>query len=164
MNNIVFNFDNHKVRTCQINGDPMFCASDVGIVLELTNVYRQIREFSEGVHTVQTPTPGGIQDVIYIDEPSLYALIFKSRKKRAKEFRKWVFSEVLPSIRKTGKYEISKSLKTISTKQRNFLTEMWTDHGCTKPYHYSNLTKEEILTLSALESMEVVTAYENPTK
>lgn len=57
----------------------------------------------KGVHTVGTL--GGVQEMLIVSESGMYALVFKSRKPAAKRFRKWVTSEVLPSIRKTGKYQ-----------------------------------------------------------
>ncbi|EGP02427.1 hypothetical protein AAUPMG_12896, partial [Pasteurella multocida subsp. multocida str. Anand1_goat] len=53
-----------------------------------------------------TLTAGGTQSMIYINEPNLYRLIIKSRKPEAEPFETWVFEEVLPQIRKTGKYEV----------------------------------------------------------
>lgn len=56
----------------------------------------------KGAHIVRTP--GGEQEVTIINESGLYSLILRSRKPSAKRFKKWVTSEVLPSIRKTGRY------------------------------------------------------------
>ena len=64
----------------------------------------------------------------FINEGALYQLIFRSRKKTAKEFKKWVTHEVLPSIRKTGKYSIPEKLKIKSTKARNSMTKEWKRH------------------------------------
>lgn len=56
----------------------------------------------KGVNTIDTP--GGKQEISIVSESGLYALIFKSRRPEAKKFRRWVTSEVLPAIRKTGSY------------------------------------------------------------
>mgnify|MGYP002511605032 CR=1 FL=1 len=58
----------------------------------------------KGVHTIPTLTAGGIQNLLYINEPNLYRTIFQSRKEAAERFTDWVTSEVLPSIRQTGNY------------------------------------------------------------
>ncbi|MBR1602194.1 MAG: hypothetical protein IJ667_02000, partial [Synergistaceae bacterium] len=52
-------------------------------------------------------TPGGMQDMTIVSESGLYTLIMRSNKPEAKRFRKWVTSEVLPSIRKTGSYSVN---------------------------------------------------------
>ena len=71
--------------------------------------------------------------IIIINESGLYELLFKSRKKEAIAFRDWIFEEVLPSIRKTGKYSIPDKLSKKSKEDRNLLTSSWKDHGITKP-------------------------------
>lgn len=176
----IFQYEKINVRTAFNGDDILFCINDVGRVLGLSNPYRQVKDFKEGVHTMHTLTNGGMQDIIYINEPCLYELIFKSRKQNAVKFKKWIFSEVLPSIRKTGEYSIKPSLKKLSTESRNALTDMWKEHGCDKPYHYSNLTKKEykllfdddkkrksnmtkgeILALNALESMEALSLFKS---
>ena len=121
MNDVTtFNFRSHNVRMVIRNGEPWFVAKDVCAVLELGNTTEALRPLeddekmtlsnSEG-HSGQR---GGAQFLTVISESGLYALIFKSRKPEAKEFRKWVTSEVLPSIRKTGKYE-AQSAVPVST-------------------------------------------------
>ena len=61
---------------------------------------------SGGVAKRDTPTKSAVQEMTFINEPNLYRLIIKSRKPEAEPFEAWVFEEVLPQIRKTGKYEI----------------------------------------------------------
>ena len=176
MKDIIKKFRNKDIRIQVIDGEPFFCASDVGAVLELSNVYRQIREFTKGVHTMHTLTAGGEQNIIYIDEPNLYRLIFKSRKKEAKAFQDWVFDEVLPQIRKTGKYSIPQNIKKLSTHNRNILTDAWKECGIEKKHHFIQLTLQEykalgidkkkkemsrgeVLLLSAMESMEALKLF-----
>ena len=106
-NNQVFNFGDHEVRTVIKEGEPWFVAKDVCSVLELTNNREAISRLDEdekGVNTVYTL--GGNQNLTTINESGLYSLILTSRKPEAKAFKKWVTSEVLPSIRKQGKYEV----------------------------------------------------------
>lgn len=111
INNQVFNFGDYQVRTVIKEGEPWFVAKDVCSVLELTNNREAISRLDEdekGVNTVYTL--GGNQNLTIINESGLYSLILTSRKPEAKAFKKWVTSEVLPSIRKQGKYEVKPSI------------------------------------------------------
>lgn len=94
-----------QVRVIMQNGEPWFVAKDVCSILEIANSRDAVASLDadeKGVATVDTP--GGKQEMATVSESGLYALIFKSRKLEAKAFRKWVTSEVLPAIRKTGGY------------------------------------------------------------
>lgn len=100
-----FNFGAAPVRVIEINNEPWFVASDVGAVLQIANIRSSIScldEDEKGVYSIDTL--GGKQETGIISESGLYTLILKSRRPEAKPFRKWVTSEVLPSIRKTGSY------------------------------------------------------------
>ena len=105
----VFNSEEFgNVRTVIVNDEPMFCLADVCRALEITNVGNVKQRLSEkGIHTVDTLTNGGTQKMVYINEPNLYKTIFQSRKASAERFTDWVTSEVLPSIRKTGSYNMN---------------------------------------------------------
>lgn len=101
-----FDFDEDILRVIDRDGEPWFVAKDLCRILDLENVARTVSRLDEderGVTTVNTP--GGNQEMTIVSESGLYALIFTSRKPEAKRFRKWVTSEVLPSIRRTGRYE-----------------------------------------------------------
>nr|DAU48336.1 MAG TPA: hypothetical protein [Bacteriophage sp.] len=99
-----------EVRTAVINGKPMFCLADICRVLEIKNVSDcKSRLRQKGIVTTDTLTNGGKQKMIFIDESNLYKTIFQSRKESAERFTKWVTSEVLPSIRKTGSYGVPKT-------------------------------------------------------
>ncbi len=106
MNNIqIFKYENNDVRTVEMNGEPWFVLKDVCAVLGIGNsrmVADRLDEDEKGVS--QIDTPGGLQNVSVINESGLYNVILRSDKPEAKPFRKWVTSEVLPSIRKTGGY------------------------------------------------------------
>lgn len=106
MNSTVsFDFEGSDIRMTTRNGEPWFVASDVCRVLEVGNsrdAVSRLDEDEKGV--VSSDTPGGRQNVTVINESGLYSLILTSRKPQAKRFKKWVTSEVLPSIRKTGTY------------------------------------------------------------
>lgn len=103
----VFQFeDSAKVRTITIGNEIWFVAKDVCAVLGLSNprvAVSTLDEDEKGVRKVYTP--GGTQETNIISESGLYALVIRSNKPNAKRFRKWVTQEVLPSIRRTGKYE-----------------------------------------------------------
>lgn len=105
----VFNSEEFgNVRTVIVDNEPMFCLADVCMALEITNVGNVKQRLSEkGIHTVDTLTNGGTQKMVYINEPNLYKTIFQSRKASAERFTDWVTSEVLPSIRKTGSYNMN---------------------------------------------------------
>lgn len=108
MNNIQI-FKNEQfgsIRAIELNGEPWLVGKDVADVLGYGN-YRQalktnVDEEDKGVH--QMDTLGGRQDMTIINESGLYSLIFGSKLPKAKEFKHWVTSEVLPSIRKHGGY------------------------------------------------------------
>lgn len=101
-----FNFEELPLRTMNIDGEPYFVGKDVAEVLGYKRTADAIREHVEsedkGVGKIQTP--GGMQNVTIINESGLYSLIFSSKLESAKRFKRWVTSEVLPSIRKHGVY------------------------------------------------------------
>lgn len=93
-----------KIRTITEDDQVLFCASDVATALGYSNPRDAVSTNCEGVVKRDTPTSSGNQSINYILEPDLYRLIFGSRLESAKKFQAWVFEEVLPAIRKTGKY------------------------------------------------------------
>ena len=106
----VFNFNGADVRTQMVNDEPMFCLSDVCKVLDLTTPAKVKERLNEkGTSSIHTPTAGGVQSMTYISEQNLYKVIFQSRKPKAEQFTDWVTGEVLPAIRKTGGYMVSRA-------------------------------------------------------
>lgn len=97
-----------SLRTIEIDGMTWFVGKDVAKALGYTKTADAIRKHVEvedkGVS--KTKTPGGSQDVTIINESGLYSLILSSKLPKAKEFKHWVTSEVLPLIRKTGQYTL----------------------------------------------------------
>ena len=94
-----------KIRTVVINGEPWFVAADVCRALEISNsrdAVQRLDEDEKGV--VLTDTRGGQQSMTAINEPGLYVLVLGSRKPEAKEFKRWITHDVIPTIRKTGGY------------------------------------------------------------
>lgn len=105
-----FSFDSNGVRVHQIDGQPWFVARDICSALDLDNVAQAISRLDEDEKGFTTnDTPGGEQEFSIISESGLYSLILTSRKPEAKAFKKWVTSEVLPSIRKAGQYSAAGS-------------------------------------------------------
>ncbi|HGJ5855635.1 Bro-N domain-containing protein, partial [Arsenophonus nasoniae] len=104
---ISFSFqETHDVRIKIINFEPWFCLKDICSILEIKNVSQLAAQLDEkGICKTYTPTIGGNQLLVYVNEPNLYRVIFRSNKPEAKQFQDWVFNEVLPSIRKTGRYD-----------------------------------------------------------
>lgn len=117
-----FNFNNNEIRLIVREGDPWFVTSDVARVLgyrDASNAGRVLDDDEKGTHVVSTP--GGDQKLTVINESGLYALVLRSRKPEARKFAKWVTSEVLPSIRKTGQYTLP---STINPEQAQHLKEL----------------------------------------
>ncbi len=96
------------IRAAEKDGTYWFCAKDVCDALELTNTSMAIQPLDDDEKGIRIfYTPGGEQEMLAVNESGLYALILRSNKPRAREFRKWVTNEVLPSLRRTGKYEMT---------------------------------------------------------
>lgn len=96
-----------EIRTAiNESNEPMFCASDVCNALGYCNSRDAVsRHVDEGdVAKRDTPTKSGIQAMTYVNESGLYSLIFGSKLESARQFKKWVTSDILPSIRKHGGY------------------------------------------------------------
>ena len=98
----VFKFNQNQIRTKSVDGNPYFCLPDVCLALGLKN--SRMATSVKDVKSFYTPTKSGNQNITFINEPNLYRLIFRSNKPQAQAFADWVYSEVLPSIRKTGGY------------------------------------------------------------
>lgn len=100
-----FTFEHNNVRTLGDPISPQFIASDLAVILgyqSTKDATRILDDDEKGV--VEIETNGGKQKMTTVTESGMYALVLKSRRPEAKAFRKWVTSEVLPSIRKTGSY------------------------------------------------------------
>ena len=104
-----FMYSNQEVRSTVINGEPWFVAKDICSVLEIdTSQTRRLDEDEKGLRLIQTL--GGEQEMLTVNEPGLYSLILGSRKPEAKQFKRWITHEVIPSIRRTGMYGIPSNL------------------------------------------------------
>ena len=100
-----YTFRGTQVRTIVLNGVPYFVAKDVCSALDISNHKDAVSRLDEDERRGSAlPTPSGTQRMAIVNESGLYHLIFQSRKPEAKAFRKWVTSEVLPELRRTGSY------------------------------------------------------------
>jgi prophage antirepressor-like protein len=114
-----FTFEAHEVRTIFRNNEIWFVATDVCKVLGLTNPSQSLSRLDpDAKGIISNETPGGQQEMTVVNEFGLYMLVFSSRKAKARIFTRWVTHEVLPSIRKTGRYDTVEQEKS-STKQFN---------------------------------------------
>lgn len=103
----VFSFEKQSVRTLGTSENPLFVAIDVASALGYSQPAKSVndRVDPEDLIKAEVETKGGIQTVNCVNESGLYALIFGSKLESAKRFKRWVTSEVLPAIRRTGRYE-----------------------------------------------------------
>lgn len=111
MNNLqVFDFHNNEIRTMNTGNDAWFNLNDVCEVLDIKNPRdTKTRLKKDGVVSTDViDNLGRTQSATFINEPNLYKVIFQSRKAEAEQFQDWVYEEVLPQIRQTGKYEAPK--------------------------------------------------------
>ena len=146
----LFNFNDTPIRTVKDGDDVWFVAKDVcealGITWKRTASLASIPDEWRGGWEFQLPS--GIQEMTVISEPAVYMLAFRSRRPEAVAFTRWVAEEVLPSIRKTGRYEVPRlrhgdprplSLRDLHAHQR-----MW-----------SSAYRDNVVSLTAYQSMFV---------
>lgn len=102
----IFHFEDNQVRTTVIEGKPYFVGRDVAIILGYSNPQKAVLAHvdNEDKGVTKWDTLGGKQNIGVINESGLYSLILSSKMPNAKRFKRWVTSEVLLSIRKTGSY------------------------------------------------------------
>ena len=132
--------------------DPLFRASDIGVVLELSNIRMSIADFDESEKVVSTTdTLGGTQEVTFLTEKGLYKVLFRSRKPIAQKFQNWV-CEVIKEIRVTGIYnmqkEIDKKQEELEEKQEELEQtkgEMASLEDTKKKEYETKLEKERVL-------------------
>jgi prophage antirepressor-like protein len=129
----MFNYqDGQQVRTVSIELKPWFVLKDVCNILEITNVTETLKRLEEDEFstTEVIDSIGRSQEVYIVNEYGLYSLVMTSRKKQAKEFKRWVTHDVLPSIRQTGSYvqtnteqpELLQKVNELETKLNSFVT------------------------------------------
>ena len=106
-------FDNNQfgaVRSVLIDGNPWFAAADVCRALDIGNSRQAVSRLDDDEKgVISTDTPGGEQRMTFVNESGLYSLVLGSRKPEAREFKRWITHDVIPSIRKTGAYAMTLS-------------------------------------------------------
>jgi len=123
----MFKFESTYLRTVQMRDETWFVAKDVCDILQHTNhrmALAGLDEDEKGVSDVYTL--GGTQSMTVVNEAGLYSLIFTSRLPKAKDFKRWITHEVLPSIRKTGTYSVQqpKSVEDLIIMQAQSVKEL----------------------------------------
>lgn len=108
MNIIPFQSSDFSVRVVEIEGDPWFVGKDVADALGYSRANDAIQQHCRGAakHRPIADSLGRMQDTRIISEPDLFRLVVNSQLPSAEKFERWVFEDVLPSIRKTGGYQI----------------------------------------------------------
>ena len=112
----VWNYESSEIRTVQVNGEPWFVGKDVADILGYQNGSRDINRHVEEEDRCKIMIFDGRQDkeTIVINESGLYSLILSSNLPNAKQFKRWVTNEVLPSIRKHGSYSVQSQFADLS--------------------------------------------------
>lgn len=122
-NIILFNFENNDIRFIGTAENPEWVAEDICKALDLENTSQAVTTLKSNesrITNVDTRSENGVEQsrqMLVVNESGLYRLIFKSRKPAAERMRNWVFSEVLPSIRKTGSYSIAPSQPQLPSRE-----------------------------------------------
>lgn len=178
MQTFTFSPSNDTVRVETIGGEPWFVAKDVCDALALTEVSNTLGRLDEDEKLTRTLFVSGQgRQMWLVSESGLYNLIFQSRKAEAKAFRKWVTGEVLPTLRRTGRYEVTgRGLGQLPPRERSarlgaFYRELerWTlkrdcrelagEYGCTVD-HVKRILRGDRLSVELLEKI-VTRAKEN---
>ena len=122
-----FTFKSNSVRVItDKNQEPWFCANDVCDILGYSNPRDAISKHCKENGVAKRDTIDSMQrkqETTFINEPNLYRLIIKSRKPEAEPFEAWVFEEVLPQIRKTGKYQLQPQQLSLPEPEKKFTFE-----------------------------------------
>lgn len=118
-----FQFEGQRgLRSVIRDGEPWFVAADVAKALGYRDAEKAVRGLDDDERGTQiVGTPSGEQDMTIINESGLYSVILRSRVEGAKRFKKWVTSEVLPSIRKHGAYMTADKIDEVMTDPDNFI-------------------------------------------
>lgn len=112
-----------EVRTVVIDGKPLFCLMDICKALEIKNSTDVAKRLDEDELTrLNLGSRAG--ETNFVTESGLYAVVLRSDKPNAKSFRKWITSEVLPSIRKTGAYSLEQSAPNVPMTYRDAVAQL----------------------------------------
>lgn len=150
----IFSYGRIKIRTIIEQNEPLFVAQDVCKAVDIE--FSQTRRLFDDEKVLRlTQTPGGNQKMLYVNEFGLYNLILGSRKPEAKNFKRWVTHEILPSIRKTGSYSYE-----VTTRKRSS-SKQYLDIPNNVEIQ-SQIKRIKNLTLSLNESLTVFNRYLEP--
>ena len=142
------------VRTAGTADNPMFCLADVCNAIGITNARNvKSRLDEEDVRLVDTPTAGGSQQITFVTESGLYDVIIRSDSEQAKPFRKWVTSEVLPSIRKHGMYATEATVESMLNDPENAILMLQA---------YQRERKERLAAQQQVEKLEAQAIEDKP--
>ena len=120
MKNLVFRSKEFgQIRTCTVKGETYFVGKDVALALGYTNPQKAMRDhIDEEDKTVNESFTVNGTRIVLINESGLYSLILSSKLDSARRFKRWVTSEVLPAIRKNGRYELESKAKELQQQNR----------------------------------------------
>jgi len=157
MNDIqVFNSEQFgKIRTAGTAQEPIFCAADICRALGYSNGRKAISDHcDEGDVTKRdTPTSSGVQSMTFVNESGMYSLIFGSKLESAKQFKKWVTSDVLPSIRKHGMYATEATVESMLNDPENAILMLQA---------YQRERKERLAAQQQVEKLEAQAIEDKP--
>lgn len=166
----IFNFNSNPVRVELFDNQPHFCLLDVCEIFEIKNSRRVQSQMldPQGVRLAYILAKDKKQRrTAFINEPNLYRIIFRSEKPIAKNFQNWVFEEVLPQIRKTGKYQLQPQQLALPEPEKKFSFE-FTEYelqtvawACFAFRRNNNLLHELYSPLAAIGSKFAVEARDN---
>lgn len=124
---VPFLFKGYQVRTyTDTLGAPWFVATDLCAVLGIGNSRQALTALdNDEKGVINSDTPGGVQELATVNEPGMYSLVLRSRKPHAREFKRWLTHDVIPSIRKTGGYGVQQP--SIDQLDRRTLAQMVID-------------------------------------
>lgn len=130
MNLTTFDFNETPVRVVVIESEPWWVAADVCRALEISNTTDALKNLDgdDLANSEVIDSLGRAQTANVINESGLYSLIFASRKERAREFKRWVTKEVLPSIRRTGGYALAGPVVSVEAMECN-VDSAWLQHA-----------------------------------
>lgn len=159
MSNLInFNFENHELSTVVIDGQIWFPATALATALGFANPRQAIATHTDkdDVQKLDALTVGGKQKVNFVNESGMYALIFGSTKDEAKRFKRWVTSEVLPSIRKTGSYEVAPVYPAV-----NVINAPAPSHGELYKTFIATVNLQGVMTMREMGKNEFISTYDD---
>lgn len=131
-----------EMRTEEIEGKPYFCGTDVAKALGYSNPNKAVNDHCRAITKRSTPISGKMQEINFIPEGDLYRLIVSSKLPSAEKFERWVFDEVLPSIRRHGMYAMDELIENPDL-AINALTALKEERAKRKALELDNHVKDQ---------------------